>query len=148
VKAVSASKRKLIDDSDEEEEWEPAEGEQTIQDPVTAEIERWKAALGESLDTYKDENRLFLNEFQLWWEFKDQFPLPNIVLKQFASSPPLACIFGMSRLYFTCILPVYLTVSLVSRVSLYRFYICPFCSRCTAIVSRCIPLYPAVSVSI
>jgi len=31
---VSASERKLIDDSEEEEEWEPAEGEHTIQEPV------------------------------------------------------------------------------------------------------------------
>ena len=85
AKAVSASKRKLIDDSDEEEEWEPAEGEQTIQDPVTAEMERWKAVLGESLDTFKDHNWLFLNEFQLLWEFKDQFSLRFIVFQQSAS---------------------------------------------------------------
>ena len=38
---------------------------------------------------------------------------------------------------------LYLTVSLASRVSLYRFYIYPFWSRST--VSRCIQLYPAVS---
>ena len=53
---MSAIKRKLIGDSDEEEEWEPAEGEQTIQDPVTAEMERWKAVL--SLDKYTDEDGL------------------------------------------------------------------------------------------
>jgi len=67
---------------------------------------------------------------------------------------PLACILGLPRLYFTYILPVfhvypacispisclYLTISLVSRC------IWPFCSRST--VSRCIPLYPAVSVRI
>ena len=50
-----------------------------------------------------------------------------------------ACISPVSRLY--------LAVSMVSCVSLYRFYIDPFCSRCTVypVVSHCIQLYPTVS---
>jgi len=37
-------------------------------------------------------------------------------------SPPLACIFGLSRLYFTCISRLYLsTVTLVSRVLMIMF---------------------------
>jgi len=56
----------------------------------------------------------------------------------------------MPRLYFTCIPPGawYLTVSLVSRVSLYQFYISiHFAADRRSTVSRCIPLYPAVSSS-
>jgi len=49
------------------------------------------------------------------------------------NSPPLACIFGVSRLYSTCI-PGYPTVSRLSHcIQLYPF------------VSSCIQLYPAVS---
>jgi len=56
-------------------------------------------------------------------------------------SPPLACIFGISRLYFTCILPVshrilgpwYPAVSLLYLANLQQIH--------------CIPLYPTVTVS-
>jgi len=65
AKPVSAIKRKLIDDSDEKEERELAEGEQTIQDPVTAEMDRWKAVLGESLDTYKAEDGLLFGLYTI-----------------------------------------------------------------------------------
>jgi len=37
-----------------------------------------------------------------------------VIVRELADSPPLACMFGRSHLYFTCIPPVSHTISLVS----------------------------------
>jgi len=60
-------------------------------------------------------------------------------------SPPLECIFGISRLYFTCIPPV------SNRILGTPLYPCIYISSHFAAdplypaVSRCIQLYPYVS---
>jgi len=71
-------------------------------------------------------------------------------------SPPLACIFGMSRLYSTCIPPVshrilgtplYLSTSRTPN-NFAADPLCPAVSHCTQLylyVSSYIQLYPAVS---
>jgi len=74
------------------------------------------------------------------------------------ASPPLACIFGMSRLYSICIPPVSHSISSYPAVSLYlhlailqKIHGIPLyltvssCIRTYLAVSRCISLYPTAS---
>ena len=75
------------------------------------------------------------------------------------NSPPLACIFGMSCLYFACMLPVshhILGIPLYPCIELYlvilqQIHCIPLyptvssCIRTYLAVSRCIPLYLTVS---
>ena len=55
-------------------------------------------------------------------------------------SPPLACIFGMSRLYFTCISPV------SHRIFVFGIPCIPVSILYLSILQQihCIPLYPTV----
>jgi len=66
-------------------------------------------------------------------------PPPHTSVTQDTTGPPLACIFGIPRLYFTCILPV------SPRILGIPLYPCINLYYTTSSHYGADPLYPAVS---
>lgn len=87
-----AKKRKLIADSDSDEDFEVlgidsearADVEENNKDSVTDEIDSWKHMSREKYKVYEDEDGI-INEFQMMWELRLEFPHHYIVFLQCAA---------------------------------------------------------------
>lgn len=90
-----AKKRKLIEDSDSEDYYNVPtrtsvndDGVQptaeSSRDAVTDEIDSWKHMPRDKYRIYEDEDGI-LNEFQMMWDLREEYPIHYIVFKQCAA---------------------------------------------------------------
>jgi hypothetical protein len=89
-KSTGGGKRKLMEDSDSDDNVATGEGSMgdvATEDPVVTEVRKWKDIQKKTIDKYKDDQGI-VNEFRLMWDLKDAFPLHFIVFKRCASHLP------------------------------------------------------------